>query len=238
MPINLRSALDTTATALVAVAAAAIVWAVVSGQSSATRPTQETPPRATRQAPLPAEPIALKGARFMGSDQAPLTLLVFSDFQCPYCAKFATDAMPVLRKEFVETQHLRIAFRHFPLERIHPLAMKAAQAADCAHRQTRFWTIHDLLFAHQKDLAKGSLPDWRNDAGLDVRQLEQCLAESDVASIRDDVELAKALGVTGTPTLFVGRTLKDGSLKAVERISGGSLPKLRLAISSVLAASQ
>lgn len=138
-----------------------------------------------------------------GTADAPVTVVVFSDFQCPYCARAERSLRTVLERF---PGKVRVAFRDFPLVQIHADAASASGAAYCAQRQRPelFWQMHDRLFAHQADLAPDALKQHAVALGMRLPEFEHCLAEV-VASMpwRDDIEEGQALGVTGTPTLFV-----------------------------------
>jgi protein-disulfide isomerase len=122
-----------------------------------------------------------------------------------------------------------------PLESIHPLAFDASKFAVCAHRQGKFWEMHARMFANQGRLDKGSLREYVGPVGLDSQSFDFCLNDEKVAeSIRSDAELASSLGITSTPTFFIGRRLPDGRVKVVARASG-QLDQVQQAIATALA---
>ncbi|MBP6716071.1 MAG: thioredoxin domain-containing protein, partial [Acidobacteria bacterium] len=94
----------------------------------------------------PAGPVSLEGADIVGLPTAAVTVVEFSDFQCPFCQKFSVESLPTISKSLIETGKIRLAFRHFPLS-IHPGAMAAASVAECASQQGVFWNVHDRLFS-------------------------------------------------------------------------------------------
>lgn len=104
--------------------------------------------------PLPAQPLSISDAVVKGSERAKVVLIAFSDFECPYCSRFAKDTLPVLDEKYVRTGRVRVAFRHLPIESIHPTAFKAAEASECAREQGRFWEMHDRLFDQFKQLSQ------------------------------------------------------------------------------------
>lgn len=135
-----------------------------------------------------------------GPADAPLTLVEFSDFACPFCSN-TTGILEELRAELGDD--LRYVFRHLPLTDVHSEALAAAKAAEAAGLQGRFWEMHDLLFANQDRLAPEDLVAHAGTLGLDVdRFLEDMEAEADIR-VREDVAAAEASGVTGTPTFFI-----------------------------------
>ena len=137
---RLWSVLDRAATVAVLVAAVAFFWN--GGLRSA--PSGGAP--ADRQTiPIPEDPVALDGTQMMGSPTARVVLMEFSDFQCPYCGRFAQETLPGLRAKYVDAGLVQFVFRHNPLP-VHPNAQAAAEAAICAARQGNFWGMHDQLF--------------------------------------------------------------------------------------------
>jgi Na+/H+ antiporter NhaA len=137
-----------------------------------------------------------------GPVDAPLTLVEYGDFECPFCAK-ATGVARELRERLGDD--LRYVFRHLPLADVHPRAELAARAAVAADAQGRFWEMHDMLFAHHEHLDYEDLVGYADDIGLDVDDFLRALdAEETDARVRDDVASAEASGARGTPTFFVG----------------------------------
>ncbi|OFW01616.1 MAG: hypothetical protein A3I61_06245 [Acidobacteria bacterium RIFCSPLOWO2_02_FULL_68_18] len=170
-------------------------------------------------APLPAE-LAVAGAPFKGAADAVLTIVEFSDFQCPFCGRHWTQTYGQLDKEYVSTGAVKYVFRHFPLERIHPQAFKAGEAAECAAAQNRFWDMHDRLFANQQALFPGDLVTHAQALGLDEAKFTGCLAGQTAARVRQDVTLGTQAGVNSTPTFFVGLTMPDGKMKVLRKLNG------------------
>jgi predicted DsbA family dithiol-disulfide isomerase len=150
--------------------------------------------------------IATAGHPSRGPDNAPVTIVEFSDFECPFCgALFPT--IKALEKSYPET--VRVVYRQFPLTNIHPYAMKAAEASLCAHEQGRFWQMHDSLFGFQQDLTVSSLKLRATELNLDTAAFGECLDSGrQAARIKTDMAEGAKAGVSGTPTLFVnGRIL-------------------------------
>jgi protein-disulfide isomerase len=135
-----------------------------------------------------------------GPKDAPVTLTVFADFQCPFCARLDTTLKQL---EVTYGSSIRIAWRNQPLP-FHANAMLAAKAAMVAHEQGKFWTFHDLLFAHMDALERPALERYARDAGLDVRAFNAALdTDAPYQRVSVDVNEAQRLKVTGTPTTFV-----------------------------------
>ena len=152
-------------------------------------------------------------ARTRGPVSAPVTILEWSDFQCPFCRE-AQPALGRLLAEFPE--QVRLVFKDFPL-RSHELAVPAALAARCASAQGRFWEYHDLLFAAQPAFARDELVGYARRLGLDVPRFTECL---DAARLQGDVMAdqseGRAAGVRATPTFFVNGQKIEGALPIEE----------------------
>jgi protein-disulfide isomerase len=144
-----------------------------------------------------------------GPDDAPVTLVEYGDFECPYCGM----AHPIVQAAQRELgSQLRFVFRHFPLAEAHPHARLAAQAAEAAGAQGRFWEMHDTLFEHQDALDVEDLVGYAESLGLDSAQFARDLESGTYAKkVRDDFRSGVRSGVNGTPTFFVNGTRYDGS---------------------------
>jgi protein-disulfide isomerase len=137
-----------------------------------------------------------------GPMDAPVTLVEYGDFECPYCGQ----AEPVVRELLAGTGDLRFVFRHLPLTDVHQHAQLAAEAAEAAGRQgdTQFWAMHDMLMEHQGALTKRDLLQYAGELGLDQAKFGQDLRDHvGAAHVAEDVDSADLSGVSGTPTFFV-----------------------------------
>jgi protein-disulfide isomerase len=153
-----------------------------------------------------------------GPDDAPVTIVEFSDFQCPACGQAFLDLHDVVRRR----RDVRLVFRHFPLDQrcndniehaVHPVACLAACAAECAAQQGKFWEYHDLLFENQAGLARDNLFAFARDLGLDMPRFRTCLdAPETVDLVREDVRAGSALGIQSTPTIFINGRRIQGAL--------------------------
>ena len=227
---RVKGLLEVVATVMVIVVAATILWRVVfDGRRSATvargggdAALNRRPPVAP---PLPKEPLSLTGAAVKGNPQAKVALIEYSDFQCPYCGKFALETLPVLDRDYVTTGKVLFAFRHMPLDALHPAAKPAAEAAECARRQGRFWQVHDRLFATQRDLRSADFRSLAGSLGLDVLAFDECAKGSAPDVVVTDTAAAKALGISGTPTFLVGIRQPDGRVQVRERLVGALSPE-------------
>jgi protein-disulfide isomerase len=213
-----RNALEVTVQITFVVAAATLVYANLS-RSGAPAGTSARPGQPGQQPPVPAEPISLDGVTVKGDRRAKVAVIEYSDFQCPYCGKFATEVLPTLEEKYVRPGKLLVAFRHLPLP-IHAMAQKAAEAAECAGRQGRFWDMHDLLFQDPRQLAELNLRDRAATLGLNAEQFDTCLKGEASGKVRADAESGRRLAIGGTPAFLIGTVRPDGRVKVTERFSG------------------
>ena len=158
-----------------------------------------------------------------GPENAKITLVEFSDFQCPYCGQFK-KTLDKVREEF--PNDVKQVFRHNPLP-FHGQARRAHHAAICAHRQGKFWEYRDLLFDHQSELEEASLKVYAEMTGLNSKQFEECLGDAEVDKQLDrDFEYAQSVGARGTPTSFINGTLYPGA-RSYEEIKSVIQDKLK-----------
>jgi protein-disulfide isomerase len=186
--------------------------------------------------PIPNQPIPLDGIVLGGSAAASVVLIEFSDFECPYCGRFARETLSAIREQFEVTGKIRIGLRHLPIKRLHPLANAAAATAICAGRQGKLWEMHDLLFAEPVRLDEPSRLEYARRLGLDLRALGLCLVDRSVMDQIDaDVRVAQDLKVTGTPAILIGRLVPDGRVAVTAALAGAvPLADVRAAIDDAL----
>lgn len=138
-----------------------------------------------------------------GSKDSPVTIIEFSDYQCPYCEKFFTDTLPLIEKNYIKTGEVRFVYRDFPLG-FHQYAEKAAEASECADDQGKFWEYHDELFKNQKSMEIADLKQYAKDLALDVTAFNNCLdSGKKTAEVQKDIDDGLAYDVSGTPTFFI-----------------------------------
>ena len=154
----------------------------------------------------------------IGRDDAPVTIIEFTDLQCPYCARYASQTFPRLKRDYVDTGKLRYTSRDLPLP-FHSFALPAAVASRCAGEQGRFWEYREALFASQSQLGTEPYGRIAGQLGLDVGQLEACRANGEQESnVRADLAMAAQHGIRSTPTFVIGRVV-DGEFQG-EVVSG------------------
>ena len=154
--------------------------------------------------------VAADGFPSHGPADAPVTIVEFSDFECPYCARLA-PVLDEVKRRYAGT--VRVVYRHYPLTGIHPDAWKAAEASLCAHEQGRFWEFHDLLFAEQGALAVADLKAKAARLDLDTEAFALCLDSGrHYKAVLADLRAGDAAGVSGTPAMFINGRLVDGAV--------------------------
>jgi len=153
--------------------------------------------------------VKARGLNVAGSDNATVTILEYSDFQCPFCGQAEPTIKQILDKY---PNDVRVIYKHFPLSQIHPYSEKAAEAAECAADQGKFWEMHDIMFANQNNLYTNSLKQYAKDIGLNTDDFNSCL-DSGAMKPRVDNDLRDGgeAGVRGTPAFFVNGRLISGA---------------------------
>ena len=145
--------------------------------------------------------VETEGHPFRGSSDAPVTIVEFSDFECPFCRR-AEPVFKRIQEEYGD--QVRLVYRQFPLNDIHPRAQKAAEASLCADEQGQFWNMHDVLFLEPVELELASLREKAAAAGLDTASFNECLESAKYADRVDaDIRAGVLAGVTGTPAAFI-----------------------------------
>jgi len=144
-----------------------------------------------------------------GSANAPLTIIEYTDYQCPYCARHARSVLPQIQKNYIDTGKVRYVLRDFPLS-FHQQAAKAGEAAHCAGDQDKYWEMHDQLFANQQGLGEDKLPGYAEAIGIDVETFKTCLSSGKYADrVKANTLDGNEAGVRGTPSFVVGTS--DGT---------------------------
>jgi protein-disulfide isomerase len=169
---------------------------------TAPAPTSPSPP-ATSSASVDDDPA-------LGDPKAPVTIIEFSDYQCPVCARFYRDYLPALKERYIATGKVRFVYRDFPLSS-HPMAQKTAEATQCAFEQGKFWEYHDLVFERQRALSLDNLKAWAGELGLAASPFAECLDTGKyTAEVQKDYQDGLKAGVGGTPSFIIGRATPEG----------------------------
>jgi len=179
------------------------------GASRAAAPAPTTAPTIA-QAPA-SDKVQMKlasGWHWMGRDDAPITLVEFTDYQCPFCRKYHTETFAQLKKNYIDTGKVRFVSRDLPLS-FHSNAEKAAEAAWCAGEQNKYWELRDTMI-NSSDLSPDSIAKYAQNDGLNVDSLKSCLQSDKYKSeVQKDIADAGIVGISATPSFVIGKTGKD-----------------------------
>lgn len=155
--------------------------------------------------------ISVDDDAFLGKENAPVTIVEFSDYQCPFCERFYLQTLDQLKKEYIDTGKVKLVYRDFPLE-FHPYAQKAAEAAECAGEQGKYYQMHNKLFENQVAIDIPDLKKYAKDIGLNTAQFNTCLDTGKMKSeVENDYQEGISYGVTGTPAFFINGKLLEGA---------------------------
>ncbi len=164
--------------------------------------------------------VSIDDDAILGDPDAPVTIIEFSDYQCPFCRSFWDETLPLIIGEYVSVGKVKFVYRDFPLSS-HPLALPFAEAAECSADQDKYWEMHDVIFEEQGKLANGTLDsidvtdfsDWAEDLEMDVDEFETCMADHKyLEEIQKDFDDGAAAGVNGTPSFFINGEMITGAL--------------------------
>jgi protein-disulfide isomerase len=165
-----------------------------------------------------------------GPENAPVTIVEFSDYQCPYCVRWYDEVYTRLMKDYAGK--VRFVYRDFPLYSIHPEAQPAAEAANCAGEQNAYWQYHDALFGQKNGLGAAAFTQYASELGLNIDQFNKCVSEHRYKSEVDaDFKFATSLGVSSTPTFFVNGLAVVGAQpfevfqQIIDKELAGEIPK-------------
>lgn len=194
--------------------------------------------RPPREPEFAATAIELDGAPERGSPAAPLVLVEFSDYQCPFCRRHTQQVLPELLKNYVDAGRVRYVMKQFPLVSLHPQAELAARAALCAGDQGDYWEMHDALFSWSGALSPDTLQQRAGELGMDAGDFAACVdGDRHAATVAADQALGQKLGVRGTPNFFLGRVdpADPQRVTLVQRIPGAvAYPVFSAAIDALL----
>ena len=148
----------------------------------------------------------------IGNRDAEITIIEFSDFQCPFCARFHVQTLPTIMDEYINKGTVKLVFRDFPIQSIHPNALPASVAAECANEQKKFKEMHDVLFEKQNEWSNQNIESVMNtfsqyasDLGLEEKAFDSCLKNGKyIEEIQKDLDDGRTYGISGTPGFFIG----------------------------------
>ena len=157
--------------------------------------------------------ISLDGRPSLGEEDAPVTVVEFADYQCPFCRKFALETFDQIKEDYIDTGKVRFVYKDLPLVQLgHDQAIPMAKAAHCAGEQDQYWAMHDKLYDEQRKISPretakfggDEIPIWANELGLNMNEFNQCMQSDRYdAQIQEDLSEAQAVGASGTPTFFI-----------------------------------
>ena len=174
------------------------------GGAQVTAPTGNAP----SPSPAPAPPARLESVDedddpFLGDANAPVTIVSFEDYQCPFCKRAFDQTFPLLKRDYIDTGKVKYVYRDFPLS-FHPQANSAAEASECADDQGKFWDYHDAIFNNQNRLGRDLYIELADQLNLDVDKFTQCIDTGEFRQeVQADASYGSQIGVSGTPTFFI-----------------------------------
>ncbi len=140
----------------------------------------------------------------LGNENAPVTIIEFSDYQCPFCERFWSQTYPSIKSEYIDTGKVKLIYRDFPLTSIHPIALPSAIAAECVREQggdEAYYEMHDKIFENQASLSESNLKKWAQELSYNI---DSCLdSEKYLSEVESDLKEGAAAGVRGTPSFFI-----------------------------------
>jgi len=162
-----------------------------------------------------------------GDVNAPVTIVEWSDYECPFCTRFYTETLGQIEKEYISTGKVRFIYKDFPLN-FHANAQKSAEAAECAGEQEKYWEMHDKLFEEGVSGGVASFKQFASDIGLNTAKFNDCLDSGEMASeVQNDFREGSAIGISGTPGFIINGKLVSGAqpFDVFKQIIDGELAK-------------
>ena len=167
------------------------------------------PVQAARPDAAPTQPqivkVSIDDDPIKGDKDAPVTIIEFSDYQCPFCKRFYDNTLGQIDEEYIKNGKVRLVFRDYPLG-FHPKAIPAAIAANCAGEQGKYWELHDFFFENPDKLDISTVIASTEELGLDKGKFEKCVNDKNEAEVNKDFQDGQQYGVRGTPSFFIGKT--------------------------------
>ena len=192
-------------------------WQLIAGQQA-----RLPPPYSAKEVELD---LKIDDALMSGNKRATVVLIEFLDYECPMCRKFAVGTMKQIEKHYIDAGRVGFIVHHNPLEDIHPYAFKAAEAAQCAGAQSKFWDMHRRLFQEPMALTQDDLLAGAQTLKLDMTKFRECLSDEKTAvKLRQEMLQAAGIGVKGTPIFLIGVKKPDDSSVKVLRMIQGAYP--------------
>lgn len=165
----------------------------------------------TVPAPARMVDVSIDDDEVKGDKNAPVTVVEFTDYECPHCGRYFEQTYPQIIEKYVATGKVRLVVRDYPLS-FHPQAQKAAEAAECAGEQGSYWAMHDKLFANQASLSVDNYKEWAGEIGLERARFDECLDSGAMAAeIKQDQADGWSYGISGTPVFFINGKMLSGA---------------------------
>lgn len=215
----MASKLETAVSVLTGVAAVCVIVVALFGSPSQWSKERTSPPRETPGAVALMAEVQFENSPSKGSIEAPVVVIEFSDFDCPFCRKFASSIMPNLDREFIETGKVQWFFKNLPLKGLHPEALRKANVGDCLKPQGRFWDFYSHVFSNPPR-SVSNLMAYAESLSKDPIAFRTCLAAGQLDQVQSDTELAQSLGLMSTPTFLIGRRQAGRSMQVLHSVSG------------------
>lgn len=160
-----------------------------------------------------------------GNAEARVALIEFSDYECPFCIRHSRETMPLIEKNYIATGRILYGFRDFPIDQLHPQAIRAHEAVQCAGDQDKYWEMHGRMFGQPAQHTPEALEAVAAQVGLDLGAFRACVAASThTAAIRQSVAQAESFGANGTPAFFIGLIDPTTNTLRITRAISGALP--------------
>jgi len=191
-----------------------------------TAPTAPTAPKAPTQPTVDFSNL-IDDDTVKGDENAPVTIVEWSDFECPFCARFYRDTLGQIDEEYIKTGKVKLVFRDFPLS-FHANAQKASEAAECAGEQGKYWEMHDKLFESGVNGGVSTFKGYASDIGLDTAKFNTCLDTGAMADeVAKDMRDGQAAGITGTPGFLINGQKLSGAqpFSSFKRVIDAELAK-------------
>ncbi len=176
---------------------------------------EKNPLQQPQQGQQPSQPeiidVSIDDDSILGDENAPVTIIEFSDYECPFCARFYLNTFPQLKREYIDTGKVKLVYRDFPLS-FHQNAQKAAEAAECAGEQDKYYEMHDKIFENQQAITATNLKEYAKEIGLNTNEFNECLDSGEMANeVQKDFQDGQSIGIRGTPTFFINGKLLRGA---------------------------
>jgi len=187
-------------------------------QSTQTQPSQILPGEQQLQLRLEVE---MDDDPVFGDKNAPVTIVSFEDFQCPYCGRAFEQTFPLIKKDYIDSGKVKYVYRDYPLP-FHPNAAPAAEASECAHEQGKYWEYHDKLYENQQSLGQELYLQLAEELKLDATKFRQCMDTGKYKQeVQNDFDYGSQAGVSGTPTFFALSAKENSDVNALKQLHDG-----------------